>query len=115
LNIYGEILSLNAMLDVETLPYFAGPTDESVKMLHYYQSINEILSPLHLKITQIFMDEGGYLQLKLNNGTKLQLGNEHILTKMHHFVKVYDIVVKKRSLPPKEIDLRYKKGLAIQW
>ncbi len=80
-----------------------------------YQQMNRILETLGLKVVSIDVNSNESWCIILDNGIKLQLGQEHILTRLQHFVNVYNKVVKSRKILPQEVDLRYGHGMAVKW
>ena len=116
LNIYSEKFARNGHAGEELLlPKFTASEDLSILVLDRYQQMNRILETLGLKVVSIDVNSNESWCIILDNGIKLQLGQEHILTRLQHFVKVYNKVVKSRKILPQEVDLRYGHGMAVKW
>jgi len=115
LNEYGEILTNTVDIASNDLPQFYGQDKDAFKMLSYYQSMNEILKALKLSVTTITLSMDGDWKITLNNGMKVELGDEDVLTKLARFVKVYDKVFNSHGKAAKSVDLRYAHGMAVQW
>lgn len=116
LNAYGEIFMPQPMIaPSQILPHFFGKQDQTVKMLDNYQQMNNILSPLRLRVALLQYDDPDW-QIKLNNGISLQLGQRHILERLTRFVKTYKkILSSHRNMVPENVDLRYSNGLAVSF
>jgi cell division protein FtsQ len=116
LNAYGEILMPNSKRAFsKELPQFFGSGDQAVKILDYYQRMNEILQPLNLQVTTIVCNSHDSWYIQLNNGVKLQLGKERVLMKLRRFEQTYNKMFASHHSLPKKVDLRYRNGLAVQW
>lgn len=97
------------------LPEFSGPDGQQVVMAKYYEQINNLLIPLHFKISRLELTPSLSWKMILNNGIKLNIGHKDILTRIDHFVKVYPKIVGKRAADVEYVDLRYSNGMAVQW
>jgi len=98
-----------------SLPMFVGPSGKHIVMLNYFNEINRILMPLHVKIS--YLELTSYLTWKvaLSNGIALQIGHKDVLTRLYHFVKVYPKIIGKHTADVDSIDLRYPNGIAVRW
>jgi len=117
LNAYGEIFAPSSTINLSTkLPQFFGKQDQTVKMLDNYQQMNNILNPLGLRVLSLAYGKDKSWQIVLDNGIKLQLGQNNVLDRLKRFTKVYkQILMSHNNIIPKNIDLRYSHGLAIKW
>lgn len=97
------------------LPQLKGPEGKQIVVLEYFMQINRLLFPLHAKISNLELTPFLTWKLILDNGITLQMGRTDILTRLSHFVKVYQKVVGNRAAEVEYIDLRYPNGLAIRW
>lgn len=111
----GELFSPPIATYPPGLPEFTGPSGEQVSMSENYDKMNELLMPLHLKITQLALTPTLAWTLTLDNGIKLNLGHKDVLTRVNHFVKVYPEIVGNRGSDVEYIDLRYSNGVAVRW
>lgn len=97
------------------LPKFVGPNGKQIVMLEYFNEINRLLASLHVKISYLELTTYNTWKLVLDNGITMQMGHKDILTRLVHFVKVYQEIVGKRADDVDYIDLRYPNGVAVHW
>lgn len=111
----GELFTPKKETYPETLPKFIGPHGQQIVMLQYFNEINRLLMPLHVKISYLELTPYYTWKLALDNGITLQMGHKDILTRLVHFVKVYPKIVGNRAKDVDYIDLRYSNGVAVRW
>ncbi len=111
----GELFNPDKITYPEGLPFFIGPDGQQIFMLDFYGKINSLLQPLNLKITRLTLSPYLSWDLEFTNGMKVRLGYKDILTRVSHFVKVYQKIVGKRAAEVDYVDLRYPNGLAVRW
>lgn len=99
----------------ENLPIFIGPSGKQIVMLNYFNEINRILTPLHVKISYLELTPYLTWKVKLDNGIAVQIGHKDILTRLGHFVKVYPKIIGDNAIDVDSIDLRYPNGMAVRW
>ncbi len=116
LNDYAETFPLTMRLaQQENLPQFHGPQGKALEVYDYYQQFSRVLLPINLQIAQITLRADGDWSMVLNNGLKIVLGQEDILTRLQRFVKVYDKVFASKAKRAEEVDLQYPNGMAVRW
>jgi cell division protein FtsQ len=115
LNRYAEVFPVGELTTHATLPTLTGAENAQVKVLGMFQQADNLLSPLHLKITKLQWNTDKTWQLSLNNGMNLQLGQHQALVGLRRFVKVYPEVFASHRLQAKNVDLRYPDGMAVRW
>jgi cell division protein FtsQ len=111
----GEVFSPDTTTFPKSLPHFVGPEGEQIHMLQVYTKIDHILQPLHLKVTQLELTPYLSWNLVVAEGMKVRVGYKDILTRINHFVKVYQKIVGARAADVDYVDLRYPNGLAVRW
>ena len=111
----GEIFTPPLKTHLSDIPQFLGPEGEQIHMLQYYAKITNLVKPLHLKIARLELTHDLSWNIAFENGMKVNLGYKDILTRVHHFVKVYPKIVGGRGSDVDYIDLRYQNGLAVRW
>jgi cell division protein FtsQ len=97
------------------LPNFIGQEGDHVRMLSYYQKINNLLYPLHFKILSLEFTPYSVWRITFDNGIKLTTGHKSVLASLDRFVKLYPKVVGDRVDKVEYIDLRYSNGIAVKW
>jgi cell division protein FtsQ len=111
----GELFSPKQETYPADLPHFIGPAGQQIVMLKYFEDMNRLLAPLHVKISYLELTPYLTWKLALDNGIMLQIGHKDILTRLDHFVKVYPKIVRDRAKDVDYIDLRYSNGVAVRW
>lgn len=116
LNKYMEVVPIYSDAVIpENLPRLYGPDANQVKAGYYYQLFSQALAPINLFIIQLQLANNGDISLLLNNGIKIQLGQQHVLTRLRRFVKVYtSIFAEQKDVSGDVVDLRYPSGMALQ-
>lgn len=97
------------------LPQFEGPPGKQLMMLQYFNEINRLFTPLHVKILNLALTPQDNWQLSMSNGVVIRAGHKDILTRIGQFVKVYPQIVGNRAADVEYVDLRYSNGLAVRW
>ncbi|OGT56914.1 MAG: hypothetical protein A3F14_06390 [Gammaproteobacteria bacterium RIFCSPHIGHO2_12_FULL_43_28] len=111
----GELFSPKRDTYPDALPKLVGPEGKQIQMLEYFRDMNRLLESLHAKIAYLELTPYSTWDVVLSNGITLHLGNKDILTRLHHFVKVYPKILANREDDVEYVDLRYPNGLAVQW
>ena len=111
----GVIFKPPSPYDASHLPLFLGETGDQVTMLKYFNEMNRLLAPLHVKIMTLTLSPYQTWKLVLDNGVILEMGHKDILTRLNHFVKVYPKIAEQKKVPLERVDLRYPNGCAIRW
>lgn len=115
LSLSGELFQPAVNTIPNDLPQLKGPEGEHIQMMQYYERVNQILTPLHTKISCLELTPDMVWILSLNNGIKMTIGYKEILTRLQHFVKVYPKIIGNRIEQVEYVDLRYSNGLAVRW
>lgn len=115
LSVSGENFNPDIKTYPAGLPQFIGSEGEQLHMLEYYNKINQLIEPLHFKITRFELTPYLSWSITFDNGMKVNVGYKDILTRISHFVKVYPKIVGERAADVDYIDLRYPNGLAVRW
>lgn len=115
LNHEGEVISSGNSEDWRSLPLLQGPEGSAKRLMAGYQRILEILAPLHLEVAQLQLDQRGQVEVVLQGGTRLLLGSEDFLERMHRFVAIYRTQLAARADELERVDLRYETGVAVSF
>ena len=108
-NTHGEVF---AMKTDQVLPKFIGQPDTAVEVVQMYRAFGEQLAPLKQEIVQISLSPRHAWQLRLSNGTVLELGHEQPQQRLARFVAVYPYSLAPRQRAMNYVDLRYQNGFA---
>jgi cell division protein FtsQ len=116
LNNYAEQFPMEAVLTNEAnLPNLFGPSGSEVRVMDFYQQFQRALQPIGLNIKEIRLGDGNDWQILLNNGIKVQLGQQQMLSRLKRFVKVYNKVFANSRRKAMEVSLQYPNGMAVRW
>lgn len=115
LSLSGELFQPPPATIPANLPQLKGPEGVQIQVMQYYTQINQILMPLHTKISILELTPDMQWNLSLDNGIKMTIGYKDILTRLQHFVKVYPKIIGNRIQQVDSIDLRYSNGMAVRW
>lgn len=110
----GEIF-LPKNISQEKIPKLFGPLGKQVLMLQMLNDINQILQSLQLSVRVLMLSPMFSWKVILDNGIVLQVGEQDILTRLNHFVKVYAKMIGTHAKDVDYIDLRYANGIAVRW
>jgi len=83
--------------------------------LDFYQQMSIILQTIGLSIITVELNSNDSWVVGLSNGISLQLGDENVLTRLRHFVKVYPVVFTSTHKQAQSVDMRYENGMAVAW
>jgi|TARA_B110000483_G_scaffold226488_1_gene287313 cell division protein FtsQ len=99
----------------EELPLLQSSIGDPHSLLDQYRLLSQAMSQLDLKLEELHENYSGDLELVLNNGIKLKLGNKELLSRVQRFMVVWSIDLHKKSEKIGQIDARYANGLAVNW
>jgi len=113
-NLQGEVFVAESK---QVLPSFIGQDDSSAEIAQHYMQFNKQLSTLGFQVMQIALSPRHAWQLRLNNGTVLELGREDMQQRLARFVSVYPYAesgIRKAEGGALYVDLRYRNGFAVR-
>ncbi|MDD2914049.1 MAG: cell division protein FtsQ/DivIB [Gallionella sp.] len=95
----------------QILPGFIGQAGDASEVTQRYAEFSQQLATLDLQVTQLALSPRHAWQLRLNNGTVLELGREDMQQRLARFVAVQQSAGKFSA---KYVDLRYRNGFAVR-
>lgn len=98
-----------------SLPHLLGPINQQKEVLQVYQKLSKILSIYGLHANVLEWRENQAWILTLADGLKIQLGKQDLALRVTRFCKAYPAVSAQRVEQLVSIDLRYPRGMAVQW
>ena len=102
----------------EALPVLAGPAGSEAEVVRRYIAFRDALAPLGLAPTQVLLTSRMAWQMKLSNGTALQLGRDterdRVEDRVARFVSVYPQTLGRSRQRVDYVDLRYPNGFAVR-
>ena len=119
-NTHGEVFSAYAE---QVLPDFMGQADDSGEVAQRYGDFSRQLAALDLQVVQLALSPRHAWQLRLSNGTVLELGREQMQQRLARFVTVYPYGLsmqkaagsgQRAESAAAYVDLRYRNGFAVR-
>lgn len=97
------------------LPCLKGPENHHLHVLQMYQKLSKLLAINGLRAISLWQRENGAWELGLSNGVLLRLGHHDIEKRLRYFCQAYPLVLAQQAEQVVSVDLRYPKGMAVQW
>lgn len=110
-NVQGEVFA--AAFD-GALPVFNGPPGAAKEMAIQYDHFRRNLEDIGRIPGEINLSPRRAWQLKLDDGTTLDLGREQVEQRLRRFVAVYPRTIARMTRPVDRVDLRYANGFAAR-
>ena len=109
-NQHGEIFFAESE---QALPGFIGQSGTSAEIAQHYAQFNQQISAIGLSVRQVALSPQHAWQLRLSNGTVLELGRENMQQRLARFVAVYPYNPAAQAGSVRYVDLRYRNGFAV--
>lgn len=104
---------------ITDLPELKGPENQHEHVLQVYKKMSKILSNYDLHATLLEWRKNGAWEVTLSNGIQLRLGKRNLEVRLNRFCKAYPVVfagvLTDRPGQLASVDLRYPRGMAVQW
>ncbi len=97
------------------LPYLVGPAQQKSDVLQIYQKLSKLLSIYGLQAASLQLRDNQAWDLGLTNGVQLHLGKRDIEKRVLRFCRAYPTVFADKPDQLSSVDLRYARGMAVQW
>jgi cell division protein FtsQ len=114
-----EVADSSLPKDTVALPVMHGPLDTGNDLMARYMRYSQLLAPSGRTIRQLDLSPRLSWSMRLDNGTRVELGRERTLNSADElvalFVQLYPQLVGNRSVPPTVVDLRYPAGVAVRY
>lgn len=111
----GYIFTPEAKLLPSVSPIFWGEPSEAQSILNAYEVLSFKLTPLQLKINELFLDRRQSWRVKLSNGITIELGRGPWDKKMDRFIPFYRQYLSKQKHGIVSVDMRHTNGVAVSW
>ncbi len=109
-NTFGEVF--DADFDA-ALPVFSGPQGSAKEVLANYSAFKSQLAVTGRSLSAVALSARRAWQIRLDNGTTLQLGRSEAGERLNRFVNAYP-AVPALQLANARVDLRYQSGMAVK-
>ena len=114
-----EVADSSLPKDTVALPVMHGPLDTGEDLMARYTRYSALLAPTGRTIRQLDLSPRLSWSLRLDNGTRVELGRERTLNGADElvslFVQLYPQLVGNRAVAPTIVDLRYPAGVAVRY
>jgi cell division protein FtsQ len=100
---------------IDTLPIMIGPEYHQKDVLHIYKKLSKLLKAQDLTILKIKLRDNLSWDITLQNGVLIRLGKRNIEKRVMRFCEVYPKLFATTFDQVNTIDLRYAKGMAVNW
>ena len=99
----------------EYLPLLQSEYQQAADILEQYRLLSQGLSQVELSLRELHQNQSGDLDLVLENGIRLKLGNRELLARVQRFIAVWSLDLHEYAGQINQIDVRYANGLAVNW
>lgn len=112
----GDIFRSEKQTEVdEVLPHLFGPESQRKEVLQIYEKLSKLLSLYGLSLSALQLRDNQAWELLLSNGILLRLGNRDLESRLKRFCRAYPAVFADKPEQLVSVDLRYARGMAVQW
>lgn len=110
MNTFGEIFEAETEYK---LPLLAGPAGTSLDVMNAWMAYGRQLQPIGQRLAELRLSPRRAWQLKLDNGSTLELGRNEAPERLTRYIRAYGSVPALQAANAR-VDLRYATGLALR-
>jgi cell division protein FtsQ len=111
----GRLFHQDAIAGDLNIPHLHGPIEQQSEVLQIYEKLSKILSSYGLSASGLQLRKNQSWVLSLVNSTKIYLGKNELEARLLRFCKAYPAVFSEKAEQLASVDLRYPRGMAVQW
>ena len=111
----GHVFTIDKELQDESLPKLSGPEQQQTDILQIYQKLSKLLASYGLHASALQLRDNQACELSLSNGVQLRLGKRDLEKRLLRFCRAYPAVFADKPEQLASVDLRYARGMAVQW
>jgi cell division protein FtsQ len=111
----GRLFNTGTVPDDLNVPKLKGPSGQQLDVLQVYEKLSKILSSYGLNAAGLNLRDNQAWVLVLGNGVKIYLGKKELEARLLRFCKAYPAVFAEKADQLASVDLRYPRGMAVQW
>lgn len=114
----GELFNVNKKIEDKSLPNLIGPEAQQTLVLQVYEKLSKILTIYSLHVSTLELRPNSAWELTLSNGIIIRLGKRDLTLRIKRFCNAYKAVFGETIKDSSEqliVDLRYPRGMAVQW
>lgn len=113
LNHEGELFESAVSPDWARLPALDGPQGTEQELMQRYLRIESLVNSSGFEVVRLSQDAIGQYTAEFDNGMQLVIGNDHFVSRIRRFLKLYHTELK--SFEVARVDLRYEHGAAVEF
>ena len=98
-----------------SIPRLSGPESQQKDVLQIYEKLSKLLTSYGLTAASLQLRESQAWELSLMNGIVLRLGKRDLEQRLQRFCRAYPAVFADKPDQLSSVDLRYARGMAVQW
>ena len=111
----GELFNIGKEQTDTSLPRLSGPKQQQADILQIYQKLSKLLSTYGLNASALQLRDNQAWELSLSNGILLRLGKRDLEKRLTRFCRAWPVVFADKPEQLASVDLRYARGMAVQW
>lgn len=111
----GKLFDPGTVASETNMPQLNGPESQQLAVLQVYEKLGKILSRYNLSAKGLLLRDNQSWVLNMNNDIKVYLGKKDLEARLLRFCKAYPAVFAEKSDQLASVDLRYPRGMAVQW
>jgi cell division protein FtsQ len=111
----GDLFNVGKEQTDQKLPRLSGPPHQQLEVLQNFQKLSKLLSIYGLRAASLQLRDNQAWELSLANGVQLHLGKRDLEQRLQRFCKAYPAVFADKPEQLSSVDLRYARGMAVQW
>ncbi len=111
-NSFGEVFEADADAE-EKLPLLAGPAGSSREVMMQFSVLSKPLAALGPALAELRLSPRRAWQMKLDNGSTIELGRNDAELRLARFIQAYPRVPVLQAANAR-VDMRYQTGLAVR-
>lgn len=111
----GKLFNEGAVPSDLNIPKLKGPQTQQLEVLQVYEKLSKILSSYGLNASGLNLRDNQSWVIILGSGVKIYLGKNELEARLQRFCKAYPAVFAEKADQLASVDLRYPRGMAVQW
>lgn len=114
-NEQGEIFNIYQADNKQNFATLSGPNDQAKYMMQMYQDVEQLFSPMGLRLVNVHLTERMTWLFQFDNGLRIMVDQNNTMLKLQQLSQIAQTELKPIWNNIIGFDLRYRDGLAIQW
>jgi cell division protein FtsQ len=111
----GKVFNVGKEKVDSVLPRLSGPKQQQTEILQMYEKLSKLLSTYNLHASTLQLRDNQAWELSLTNGVLIRLGKRDLEKRLTRFCRAWPAVFADKPEQLSSVDLRYARGMAVQW